>query len=233
MFLGHYGLALAARRAARDTSLGTTIFAAQFLDELWPLLLLGGIEHVRIVPGLMATSALDFVSYPISHSLLMAALWAALIGGAYFLRRRYRRGAWVVGLSVLSHWFLDAPMHRPDLPLSPGSALMVGGGLWNSVIATLVLELGLLSAGLVLYTRATRARDRIGSWGLSAMIGLLVLFFLGGVLGAPPPNERALALATLGLWLFVPWGYWIDRHREPAVRHAPTAPVDGTPPQRV
>lgn len=223
MFLGHYGLALAARRAAPDTSLGTTIFAAQFLDELWPLLLLAGVEQVRIVPGLMATSALDFVSYPFSHSLLTAVLWGALIGGAYFLLRRYRRGAWIVGLAVVSHWFLDAPMHRPDLPLAPGSSTLVGGGLWNSVIATFVLELGLLSLGLVLYARATRARDRIGSWGLWAMIGLLVSFFLGGVLGAPPPNERALALTALGLWLFVPWGYWVDRHRDPIAPPATAA----------
>ena len=59
MFLGHYGLALAAKRAAPRTSLGTLTFAAQFADELWPILLLMGLEHVRIVPGLMAANSLD------------------------------------------------------------------------------------------------------------------------------------------------------------------------------
>jgi hypothetical protein len=215
MFLGHYGVAFAARRAAPRTSLGTTIFAAQFLDELWPILLLLGLERVRIVPGLMAANSLDFVSYPISHSLVTALGWAVLIGLVYFAVRRYGRGAWIVGASVASHWFLDAPMHRPDLPLWPGSDTLVGFGLWNSVPATLIIELGLFAIGLALYLRATRARDRIGSWGLWAMVALIVVFFLGGTRGAPPPNERALAFATLGLWLFVPWGWWVDRHREP------------------
>jgi len=213
MFLGHYGVAFAARRAAPRTSLGTTIFAAQFLDELWPVLLLLGLEQVRIVPGLMAASALDFVSYPISHSLATAAGWGALIGAGYFAVRRYGRGAWVVGASVASHWLLDAPMHRPDLPLWPGSATLVGGGLWNSVAVTWLVEGILFAAGVALYVRGTRARDRVGSWGLWAMVALLAVAFAGG--GSAPPSERALALMTLSLWLFVPWGWWVDRHREP------------------
>jgi hypothetical protein len=215
VFLGHYGVAFAARRAAPRTSLGTTIFAAQFLDELWPILLLLGLERVRIVPGLMAASTLDFVSYPISHSLLTAAGWALLIGVGYLAVRRDARGAWVVGGAVVSHWLLDAPMHRPDLPLWPGSPTLVGGGLWNSVPATAAIEFGLLGVGLALYVRGTRARDRVGRWGLWSMIALLVAFFLGAVTGAPPPSERALAVSTLALWLFVPWGWWVDRHREP------------------
>ena len=213
MVLGHYGVAFAARRVAPRTSLGTTIFAAQFLDELWPVLLLLGLEQVRIVPGLMAASALDFVSYPISHSLATALGWGALIGAGYFAVRRYGRGAWVVGASVASHWLLDAPMHRPDLPLWPGSATLVGGGLWNSVAVTWLVEGILFAAGVALYVRGTRARDRVGSWGLWAMVALLVVAFAGS--GSAPPSERTLALMTLGLWLFVPWGWWVDRHREP------------------
>jgi hypothetical protein len=215
MFLGHYGLAFAARRAAPRTSLGTTILAAQFLDELWPVLLLLGLERVRIVPGLMAASALDFVSYPISHSLVTALGWALLLGLSYFAVRRYARGAWIVGAAVASHWLLDAPMHRPDLPLWPGSATLVGGGLWNSVPATLAIEFTLFAAGITVYVRGTRARDGAGRWGLWAMVALLTVFFVGALRGAPPPSERVLALSTLGLWLFVPWGYWVDRHREP------------------
>jgi hypothetical protein len=216
MFLGHYGVAFAAKRAAPRASLGTLAFAAQFLDELWPVLLLLGIEQVRIVPGLMAASPLDFVSYPISHSLLMAALWGALLGGLYYAARRYRRGAWVVGAAVLSHWLLDLPMHRPDLPLWPGSPVRVGLGLWSSVPLTLLLDGGLFVVGLALYLRATRARDRIGSWGLWAMVALLVFFFVSGFTSPPPPSEKALAFTALGLWLFVPWSWWVDRHRGPA-----------------
>lgn len=214
MFLGHYGVAFAARRASPRTSLGTLTFAAQFLDELWPILLLMGLEQVRIVPGLMAASSLDFVSYPISHSLVTAVGWAILIGLVYFAIRRDGRGAWVVAAAVSSHWLLDVPVHRPDLPLWPGSRVLVGAGIWNSVWLTAVLELGILAVGLVIYLRYTRSTDCIGRWGLGALVLLLVLIWVGGIFGPPPPNEHALAVTTLGIWLFVPWSYWVDRHRE-------------------
>jgi membrane-bound metal-dependent hydrolase YbcI (DUF457 family) len=220
MFLGHYGVAFAARRVAPRTSLGTTVFAAQLLDELWPILLLLGLERVRIVPGLMAASPLDFVSYPISHSLLTAILWGALAGALYFAVRRYGRGAWVVGASVVSHWLLDLPMHRADLPLWPGSSPRVGLGLWNSVPATVAIELVTFAVGVAVYARGTRARDRVGRWGLWAMVAVLAAFFLGGLQGAPPSDEHALAVTALGLWLFVPWGWWVDRHREPVAPQA-------------
>jgi hypothetical protein len=225
MFLGHYGLAFATKRAAPRTSLGTTFFAAQFLDELWPILLLAGIERVRIVPGLMAANVLDFEFYPYSHSLVAALAWAVLIGLAYFALRRCGRGAWIVAACVASHWFLDVPMHRPDLPLYPGSRTLVGLGLWNSVPLTLIVELALFALGLAVYLRDTRARDRVGSWGLWAMVALLAAFFLGGTFGGTPPSVRSLALSALGLWLFVPWAWRVDGHRDsslllpPASRH--------------
>ena len=227
MFLGHYGIALAAKRVVPRTSLGALTFAAEFLDELWPILLLLGIEQVRIAPWLIthssstvpserhATSAtpLDFVYYPFSHSLLMAVVWGALIGAAYMVFRRYPRGAWVVGLLVVSHWFLDLPMHRADLPLWPGaSSPKFGLGLWNSLALTYIVEFTIYAVGVSLYARATRPRDRIGSWGLWAYVAVLAILYISGN-GAPPPSERALALTTLGVWLFVPWAWWVDKHR--------------------
>jgi hypothetical protein len=214
MFLGHYAVGFAAKRAAPRTSLGATFFAAQFLDELWPILLLAGIERVRIVPGLMAANVLDFVWYPYSHSLVAAVGWAVLIGLAYFAVRRYGRGAWIVGACVVSHRFLDVPMHRPDLPLWPGSRTLVGFGLWNSLPLTLLVEFALFAGGLSVYLRGTRARDRVGSWGLWAIVVVLAAFFIAGTFGGAPPSVRSRATGTLGLWLFVPWAWWVDGHRD-------------------
>ena len=221
MFLGHYGLAFAAKRAAPQTSLGALTLAAQFLDELWPILLLMGVEHVKIVPGLMAASPLDFTDYPISHSLLMAIVWGGVVGGIYFLLKRYGQGAWIMGLLVLSHWFLDLPMHRPDLPLYPGSATRLGFGLWNSIAATYVIEVGLYAIGIAIYVRTTRAKDRIGSWGLWVFVIALLAIFVSSN-GPPPPSEKALAWTALGIWLFVPIAWWIDRHRYAVVPSAIT-----------
>lgn len=213
MILGHYAAALAGKRAAPRASLGTLMFAAQLVDHAWPIFLLLGIEQARVVPGLMAASPLDFVHYPWTHSLLAAVGWALVAGVLYFAARRYEAGAWIVAALVASHWFLDLPMHRPDLPLWPGSDARVGLGLWSSIPATLGVELGLLTVGLWIYLRGTRARDRIGSWGLAALVAVLALVSVGGVFGPPPGSERAVALGALALWLFVPWGWWVDRHR--------------------
>jgi hypothetical protein len=228
MILGHYGIAFAAKRVAPRSSLGTFAFAAQWLDELWPILVLAGIERVRVAPGLMAANPLDFEYYPYSHSLAGAIVWSILLGGIYHALRRDWRSATIVGLLVLSHWILDVPMHRPDLPLWPGSATHVGLGAWRSIPLTIFLELAVFGFGLVVYLRTTRARDRIGSWALWAMVAVLLLIFVSGFTSAPPPNGRAVALGALGLWLFVPWSYWIDRHRD--LTEAGSA-LHGSPPR--
>ena len=80
MFLGHYAVALAAKRAAPQTNLGVLIAAAQFIDLLWPVFLLIGVEHVRIAPGNTAFTPLAFDDYPISHSLAMSCVWGVVAG---------------------------------------------------------------------------------------------------------------------------------------------------------
>src|SRR4051812_40265844 len=131
MFIGHFAVALAGKRVAPKTSLGTLLLGAQFLDLLWPPLTLSGIERFQIVPGITKMTPLLFESYPISHSLLMSAVWAVLVGAIYFARRRYRVGALMMGVAVFSHWVLDWITHRPDLQIAPGSETRVGLGLWN------------------------------------------------------------------------------------------------------
>jgi hypothetical protein len=232
MILGHYGVALAAKRISKKTSLGTLILAAQWADELWPLLLLSGAEHVRVVPGKMAANPLDFVSYPWSHSLASLIVWGLLFGAVYLAARRYVRGAWVVWGLVVSHWVLDLVVHGPDLPLWPHASLRVGLGLWNSVPGTLIVEFGLLALGAVLYLRTTKAKDRIGSIGLYAMLVLLALGYLASMGGAPPTGQRAIAYGALVLWIFVPWGYWVDAHRAPAGSDPTPAPAVAPAPLR-
>ncbi|MCH7767236.1 MAG: hypothetical protein IH916_11820 [Acidobacteria bacterium] len=216
MFIAHYGVALAAKRVAPHTSLGMLFLAAQFIDLLWPVFLLLGFEHVRIDPGNTIITPLDFYDYPITHSLLGVIGWSLALGLFYFAARRYSRGAWVVGAGVLSHWVLDAVVHRPDLPLIPGSKTYIGFGLWNSLAGTVVVELALFGLGLALYLHCTVALDRTGRYGLWSLVALLVALWAANILGPPPPSEKVIAFAGLGLWLFIPWAYWIDRRRQPA-----------------
>ena len=213
MFLGHFGVGFGAKAAAPKTSLGSLFLASQLIDLLWPTLLLVGVERAAIAPGITRVTPLDFTHYPISHSLMAVLLWAALFGLAYQVLRRYPRGAVVCGLAVVSHWVLDLLTHRPDLPLVPGTEARVGLGLWDSLPATLLVELGLFALGGALYLRATRALDRTGSVALWVLVGVLLLAYAGNIFGPPPPSMSAVAWVGEAQWLFVAWGYWIDRHR--------------------
>lgn len=216
MFLGHYALALGAKRAAPRTSLGTLVAASAFLDLLWPVLVLAGVERVAVAPGATVFTPLDFQQYPISHSLLMAVLWGAAFGGLYYLIRRAWAAAVVVGLLVVSHWALDAIVHRPDLPLAPGGSARIGLGLWNSVPQTLAIELGMFAAGVAIYLRATRARDPTGRWALAAFLLFLLAAYAGAAFGPPPPSPGAVAWSDMGQWLLILWAVWLDRHRRTA-----------------
>ena len=217
MFLGHFALAFAAKKLLPRVSLGTTVFAAQLVDVLWPLMLVAGIEQVRIVPGITAVTPLDFVSYPYTHSLVAVLVWAALFGAVHLAFRRNRGTALWLGALVASHWVLDALSHRPDLPLYPGSVL-VGAGLWFSLPASLTVELGLFAIGIWIYTLRTRPDDRTGTLALWGFCALLVALYLGSVFGPPPPSATLLAVGAIVGWLFIPWAYWIDRHRIPSER---------------
>jgi membrane-bound metal-dependent hydrolase YbcI (DUF457 family) len=216
MFLGHFAVGFASKRAAPRTSLGALLAAACFPDLLWPVLLLTGLEKVRIDPGNTAFTPLDFISYPISHSLLMVCVWGLLVGAGYRAATRYGRGAVVLGAGVVSHWVLDAATHRPDMPLLPWGGRRVGLGLWNSIPATLVVELAMFLVALVLYQRGTRARDAIGKWGYGSFVAVLAALYVADLAGPPPPSVPVLAWVSLGLSLFLLWAAWFDRHREPA-----------------
>ena len=218
MVLGHYGIALAAKRLTPRTSLGTLVFAAQWLDELWPILVVAGVERVSVLANPVGANTLDFAYYPFSHGLFAAIVWSLLIGGVYYASRRDRRSAAIVGLLVLSHWILDFPMHMPDLPLWPGSSTRVGLGAWRSIPLTITLELIVFVPGLVIYLRSTRARDRVGTWALWVMVLVLAAIYFSSFVTPAPTSGRAVGWSALGLWLFVPWSYWIDRHRVAADR---------------
>jgi membrane-bound metal-dependent hydrolase YbcI (DUF457 family) len=224
MFLGHFALGFAAKRAAPDLSLGTTFAAAQFLDLLWPVFLLAGVERVRVDPGNTAVTPLAFDNYPWSHSLLMAVVWGVVFALLLAIRRHVtlRLGGLVIAL-VVSHWVLDWVTHRPDLPLVPWSGSKVGMGLWWSRPATLIIEGALFIAGVGAYVVATGARNRRGHWALIGLCAFLVLVYVGNVFGPPPPAGDTTPLAVVGLaqWLLVIWAAWVDGNRDlraPALR---------------
>jgi membrane-bound metal-dependent hydrolase YbcI (DUF457 family) len=207
MFIGHAAVAMAAKPLAPRANLALALAASYWLDIVWPVLVLAGIERVEIAPGDTAFTPMHFSHYPWSHSLAASLVWAVLFGAA--CGKLGRRTALVMGALVFSHWVLDAFSHRPDLPLWPGSATLVGLGLWNSVPATLAVESALFVAGIVVYVRSG-GTARLGFW---VLIAFFVLAYLGAAFGPPPPSAQAVAWSGMALLLLPAWAYWVDRRR--------------------
>jgi len=214
MFLGHAALGFAAQRHAPRTPIAWLLAAPFLADLIWPVLVLTGVEKVAIAPGITAVTPLDFVSYPWSHSLLMSGVWAALAGGLYWRVRKDARGAWWLAALVVSHWVLDWVSHRRDVPLMPFVDCRVGLGLWYSKSATVAVEAVMLATGLGLYLAATRVRSWLGHLSLWSLVALLVGIYVMNLTSPPPPSDRAVAMMVLGLWLLLPWGWWIWATRE-------------------
>jgi membrane-bound metal-dependent hydrolase YbcI (DUF457 family) len=208
VFLGHIAVGLAGKRALPSVSLATWVASAQLVDLLWPLFLIAGLEHVRIDPGITAFTPLDFYDYPITHSLVGSAAWAAVFAGGWMAVRRQSQGAALLAAGVLSHWVLDVISHRPDVPVLPHGPYL-GLGLWNSIPATLAVELTMFAAGVAIYVRAGEpGRRRISFW---LLITFLLVAYFAAAFGPPPPDTRTLAWSGLALWILVPWAWWADR----------------------
>jgi len=214
VFIGHFAVGFASKRAAPRTSLGLLLAAPLLADIIWPFLVLAGVEQVRITGGSNPFLTLTFDSYPWSHSLLMLAVWGLLLGGGYYAVTKYRAGAVILFIGVLSHWVLDVVTHVPDMPLAPGVPSKVGLGLWNSVVGTMLVEGAMFVAGVWLYSKATHPRDKIGRWAWWAYIALLVITYASQLFSPPPPSVSALGWVALVMSVvMVAWAWWLDRHR--------------------
>ena len=214
MFIGHFGLGMAGKKYMPEVSLGVLFLSVQLVDLIWPFLLLAGLEEVRIEPGFTAANPFNMVHYPITHSLLGGILWAIAFGGIYyFIKKSKKIGLFLAG-GVISHWFLDLLMHKPDLPIYPGGA-KYGFGIWDSVPLTIAIELLLFAGGIYLYLKSTKADDKAGIWSFWGLVVILSIGWVGSIFGPPPESSEALAYSALSVWVFIIWGFGIDKHRSP------------------
>jgi hypothetical protein len=214
MFIGHFAVGFAAKRFAPRASLGLLIAAPIFLDILWPIFVLLGFERVRIDPGNTRFTPLDFTYYPWSHSLSSSIVWASAFALAYYLVTRYRQGAVVVFIGVVSHWILDWISHGRDMPIYPGGP-RVGLGLWNSIAGTMILEIAMFTAAAAWYATFTRARDRIGRYGFLGFVALLLLLYVADRFSGPPASVAEIVWpGIVAEAVLITWAWWFDRHRD-------------------
>ena len=215
MFVGHFAVGFIGKRVEPKLSLGTLVLASMLADLLWVVFLIAGIETVQIKPGRGAANYFDTAASDIawSHSLVMVFVWALLFAAAYyFAGRRYVRGAWVLFVVVLSHWFLDFVSLKN--PLAPGVHEFLGLGLWLSIPATIIVEGGLWAIALGLYLRATYPRNRLAVFVFWSVTALLTLSWYNNITGPPPPSAMVAGISGLIFFsLAVAWAYWMNRLR--------------------
>lgn len=221
MFLGHYGVAFALKRVEPKLSLGTLFVAVQLADLLWGIFVLLGWEHARIVPGYTAVTPLEFLDYPISHSLLGTVIWSVVAAALYYSwptrdTTRHWQAAALVGLAVISHFPLDVLVHVPDLPLTGGASAKLGLGLWNHPGAALAAELLVLAVGLAIYVVRRSHRHPVRTGRLLIVVVVLVGTYLASSYGPVPPSMRVVAISDIIFVLAVgALAGWADRRATP------------------
>jgi hypothetical protein len=216
MFVGHYGVSFAIKKADAAIPLWVLFLAVQWLDVIWAPLVLLGIERVRIVPGFTATNPFDLYYMPYTHSLVAAIIWSVAAAGVYRLAAAANtKTSLLLGLAVFSHWILDFIVHVPDLPLYDNTA-KVGLGLWNQPFLAFSLEALLLLGAIAIYLRARQTR-RAGIIGFGmAMLGIQAYIFFG-----PPPASPAAAAGTaLGAYVVFALIIWFLADRAVTSRAA-------------
>ena len=163
-------------------------------------------------PGNTAFTPLAFDYYPWSHSLVMDVAWGCAMGLVYLARNRDRRGAFLIGGLVVSHWVLDFASHPPDMALAPGLTARFGLGLWNSIPATLAIEGAFWVFAIIIYLRLARSQ----SWAFRLVFWIPALFltlaWYGNIAGPPPTNPSIIGYTSLTFFsLTVGWAYWCNR----------------------
>lgn len=153
------------------------VLASFWLDVLFVPLFLLGIERLEpVTPGAHGY-AQNIIHADYTHALLDVVVIAALFG-AVAARWWGRRAGVVLGAVVASHWLLDLVVHRADMPLLPGNASnlpLLGFGLWDSIPASVTVELAIVLAAAWLYWRIAHPTLRTGATVLASSLAVLAL----------------------------------------------------------
>jgi hypothetical protein len=230
MFLGHYGVGLALKRAEPKLSLATLFVAVQLLDLLWGIFVLLGWEHARIVPGNTAVTPLEFYDYPISHSLVGALAWSIVAAACYYSwptrdTTRHWQAAAVVGVAVFSHYLLDVLVHLPDLPILGNDSSKLGLGLWNHPVATIVAELLVFGFGLATYVAFRSKRHPVRAPRIAVLVVVLLGTYFASVYGPIAPDMTIVAISDIGFIVLVAMlAAWADRRASPKELEARLTP---------
>jgi hypothetical protein len=212
LFTGHYSFSFAGKAVAGSNAkripLWLLFLAVQWIDVMWSIFVLLGIEKVRIVPGFTASNALDLYYMPYTHSLVGVLCWSALayVVCQLFPQLRGPRTGLIVAGAVFSHWILDLIVHIPDLALYDSVGKM-GLGLWNHRAAAFALEMAVLFGGAGLLYRTAAHKTRLTGF----VVFLAALQIFGAYFFPLPTSDHAAAMTALGSYVVLAlMAWWVD-----------------------
>ncbi len=175
MYAGHYAAGLAIKATRPQAPTWAILLGVGFLDVLFGIFVMLGIERVTLTPGVSPGFLLDFIDW--SHSLAMSLVWAALFSS--FFWRRGVAVAVAIAFAVFSHFLLDWPMHPADLALWPHAGAHIGMGLWQQLpVGWWWLELGFIAAGCSYYVAQARRHGTFGGRAIWACAVVVLLHII-------------------------------------------------------
>lgn len=77
----------------------------------------------------------------------------------------------------------------------------------------MIVEAIIFFIGVGMYASMTKAENRTGKYALWSLVIIFLVIYFMNAFGDPPPDEKTLAYVGLAQWLFILWGYWVDRNR--------------------
>ena len=205
MFIGHYGVAYAAKTVAPRAPLVAYFLAVQTLDVLFSVFVLGGVEHMEIVHKYTSYNPYRLYDMPITHSLVGSLGWAVAVALLAAIARLPRRESLWLGLAVFSHFLLDLPVHTPDLTIAGNDTARLGLGWWNNVPLVLALELLVLLGGWMFFTRSKRSDATFPKQRNRIFLGILAVLTIVTPFAPDPASPAAFAVQALVLYFALAW----------------------------
>lgn len=146
--IAHFAFGFSSKRIVPTIPLILLLIASEFLDILWFIFYLFGIEKSEA---------------PWSHGFLMSIIWSIVAAILIIIIYRNIKSGIIIGTVVFSHWILDFITHPmgavmggqplpPDLPLIFSNSPKVGLGLYNySAVVAYIFEFTIFASGLLVY----------------------------------------------------------------------------------
>ena len=216
MFIGHFAAGIALKGADKKIPLWTLLIAVQLVDIATMIFVLLGWERLDIVPGFTQTNDFDMFM-PITHSLIMTPVWAAIGAGLYKIYDRHadKTALLIIAAAVACHWFLDLLVHVPDLPILFSEDWKFGFGLWNMPLLVIAIETLMLTFALLIYRSTIRAGVQVNQYILGILCVIFYAFALHTLFVTLPVNSsQEAAITALVVFLAIPLIAWFAETRE-------------------